>query len=75
LIFQRQGAAVGVVNPDGKVEIRKITINKDFGTKLEISHGLSVSDQVILNPSDSLGDGMTARIVQPNAPAQGGTHE
>jgi RND family efflux transporter MFP subunit len=71
LIFQRQGAAVGVVNPDGKVEIRKITINKDFGTKLEISHGLSVSDQVILNPSDSLGDGMTARIVQPNAPARG----
>ena len=48
LIFQRQGAAVGVVNPDGKVEIRKITINEDFGTKLEISHGLSVSDQVIL---------------------------
>jgi RND family efflux transporter MFP subunit len=71
LIFQRQGAAVGVVNPDGKVEIRKITINEDFGTKLEISRGLSVSDQVILNPSDSLGDGMTARIVQPNAPAGG----
>jgi RND family efflux transporter MFP subunit len=71
LIFQRQGAAVGVVNPDGKVEIRKITINEDFGTKLEISRGLSVSDQVILNPSDSLGDGMTARIVQPNAPARG----
>jgi membrane fusion protein, multidrug efflux system len=71
LIFQRQGAAVGVVNPDGKVEIRKITINEDFGTKLEISRGLSVSDQVILNPSDSLADGMTARIVQPNAPARG----
>jgi hypothetical protein len=71
LIFQRQGAAVGVVNPDGKVEIRKITINQDFGTKLEISRGLSVSDQVILNPSDSLADGMTARIVQPNAPARG----
>jgi hypothetical protein len=71
LIFQRQGAAVGVVHPDGKVESRKITINEDFGTKLEISHGLSVSDQVILNPSDSLADGMTVRIVQPNVPARG----
>ena len=71
LIFQRQGAAVGVVNPDGKVEIRKITINEDFGTKLEISHGLSVSDQVILNPSDSLTSGMTVKILQPNASGPG----
>ena len=71
LIFQRQGAAVGVVNPDGKVEIRKITINEDFGTKLEISHGLSVSDQVILNPSDSLTSGMTVKILQPNASGRG----
>jgi RND family efflux transporter MFP subunit len=71
LIFQRQGAAVGVVNSDGKVEIRKITINQNLGTKLEISHGLSVSDQVILNPSDSLADGTAARIEQPNGPARG----
>lgn len=68
LIFRRQGAAVGIVDADGRVELRKITINEDFGNKLEISHGLSVTDQVILNPSDSLTDGMTARIVQPNPP-------
>jgi RND family efflux transporter MFP subunit len=66
LIFRREGAAVGIVNPDGKVEIRNITIDEDFGNRLQISHGLSVGDQVILDPSDSLADGMTARIVQPN---------
>ena len=65
LIFRREGAAAGVVRADGKVEIRKITITEDLGTKLKISHGLSVTDQVILNPSDSLANGMTARIVQP----------
>ena len=69
LIFQREGTAVGVVDADGKVEIRKITIQEDFGDKLEISQGLSISDQVILNPSDSLTDGMTAKIVQPNSPS------
>jgi membrane fusion protein, multidrug efflux system len=67
LIFQREGTAVGVVDAEGKVRIRKITIQEDFGDKLEISQGLSVSDQVILNPSDSLTDGMTAKIVQPNS--------
>jgi RND family efflux transporter MFP subunit len=65
LIFRREGAAAGVVRADGKVEIRKITITEDLGTKLKISHGLSVTDQVILNPSDSLANGMTARIVEP----------
>jgi RND family efflux transporter MFP subunit len=67
LLFRREGPAVGVVHPDGKVELRKITINRDFGDKLEISQGLSTSDQVILNPSDSLTDGMSARITEPGS--------
>ena len=54
---------MGVVDADGKVEIRKIIINLNLGVKLEISQGLSVTDQVILNPSDSLADGMTVKIL------------
>ena len=71
LIFQRQGAAVGVVHPDGRVEIRKITIDEDFGDKLEISQGLSLSDQVILNPTDSLSDGMRVKIMEPGSAPRG----
>jgi RND family efflux transporter MFP subunit len=67
LLFRREGPAVGVVHPDGKVELRKITINRDFGDKLEISQGLSTSEQVILNPSDSLTDGMSVRITEPGS--------
>ena len=67
LLFRREGPAVGVVGPDGKVELRKITIDCDFGDKLEVSEGLSTSDQVILNPSDSLTDGMSVRISEPGS--------
>jgi multidrug efflux pump subunit AcrA (membrane-fusion protein) len=52
---------------DGKVELRKITINRDFGNKLEVSEGLSVSDQVILNPSDDLTGGASVRITEPSS--------
>ena len=31
LLFRSEGASVGVVHPDGKVEIRKIVINRDLG--------------------------------------------
>ena len=52
---------MGVVDADGKVQIHKITINLDLGDKLEISQGLSVPEQVVVNPSDSLANGMTVK--------------
>ena len=63
LIFRSEGTAVGVVDADSKVEIRKITIGLNLGDKLEISQGLSEKDQVILNPSDSLANGITVKIL------------
>jgi RND family efflux transporter MFP subunit len=63
LLFRSEGTTVGVVDGDGKVEIHKITINLDLGDKLEISQGLSVTDQVIMNPSDSLANGMTVKTL------------
>jgi RND family efflux transporter MFP subunit len=68
-LFQREGATVGVVHPDGKVEIRKITIHLNLGDKLEISQGLSDSDQVIVNPSDGLANGMKVSVIEPNQAA------
>jgi membrane fusion protein (multidrug efflux system) len=68
-LFQREGATVGVVHPDGKVEIRKVTIYLNLGDKLEISQGLSDSDQVIVNPSDGLANGMKVSVIGPNQPA------
>ena len=65
LLFRREGPAVGIVHPDGKVEVRNITINRDDGNKLEVSEGLSISDQVILNPSDDLTGGASVRITEP----------
>ena len=62
LIFQSEGTTVGVVDANGKVEIRSITIGLNLGDKLEISQGLSEADQVIVNPSDSLANGMTVKI-------------
>jgi RND family efflux transporter MFP subunit len=65
LLFRSEGPAVGVVGQDGKVEIRKIVINRDLGDKLQIAQGISESDQVILNPSDGLANGIVATVATP----------
>jgi RND family efflux transporter MFP subunit len=56
LLFRSEGPAVGVVGQDGKVSIKKITIDRDLGTNLQVE-GLTENDQVIVNPSDGLADG------------------
>ena len=60
---------MAVVGADGKVQMRPISIGRDYGATLEILGGLSVHDQVIVNPSDSLENGQQVRVVTPD---QGG---
>jgi RND family efflux transporter MFP subunit len=62
LLFRAEGPQVGVVLPDGKVELRQITLGRDFGATLEIVSGVAPADRVVLNPSDSLVSGTTVRI-------------
>jgi len=45
-----------------------VTIGRDYGTSVEIVHGLAETDNVILNPSDSLEPGVQVRVAQPAAP-------
>jgi RND family efflux transporter MFP subunit len=68
LLFRAEGPQVGVVGLNGKVELRSVTLGRDFGPTIEIISGVSPSDQVILNPSDSLVSGTTVRVA-------GGTNE
>jgi len=73
LIFRAQGTQVGVVGADNVVHLRDIKIGRDFGTKLEVVEGLQADDQVILNPSDSLTEGLKVQIKPqpaPDAPKQ-----
>jgi RND family efflux transporter MFP subunit len=64
LLFRSEGPAVGVVSPEGKVSIRNIKIERDVGNTLQVQ-GLSESDQLIVNPSDSLADGDLVHVKAP----------
>jgi RND family efflux transporter MFP subunit len=65
IIFDRNGVQVAVVG-NGKAEIRKIGVKRDFGTRVEVDTGIKVGDQVILNPPVNLVDGAK---VQPRTEA------
>jgi RND family efflux transporter MFP subunit len=64
LLFRAEGLQVGVVGEDGKVDLRKMEIGRDFGQTVEVLAGVGLSDRVIVNPSDSLVSGTAVRIAE-----------
>jgi membrane fusion protein (multidrug efflux system) len=69
VLFRAQGLQAGVVKPDNSVELRDIKVGRDFGTTIEIVQGVTPSDKVIVNPSDSLVTGAVVRVAAPPAPS------
>jgi hypothetical protein len=64
LLFRSEGPQLGVVGADGKVELRGVTLGRDFGPTIEILGGIGLTDRVILNPPDSLVGGTTVRVAE-----------
>jgi RND family efflux transporter MFP subunit len=61
IIFNRNGLQVAVVN-EGKAEMRRLRVTRDFGTYVEADAGVTSGEQVILNPPVTLVGGDNVRI-------------
>jgi membrane fusion protein (multidrug efflux system) len=70
LLFRSEGPQIAVVNDKNQIELRKVVLGRDFGAALEILEGIQPKDRVVVNPPDSLVDGVEVRIAQ-DAPAAG----
>jgi multidrug efflux pump subunit AcrA (membrane-fusion protein) len=57
---------VGLVR-DGKAELVPIKIGRDYGNSVEIVSGLQPTDNVIVDPSDSLVTGMPVGLSSKSA--------
>lgn len=64
VLFRAEGPQVGIVQSDGKVELRTVKLGRDFGQTIEILAGVSPGDRVIVNPSDSLATGAAVSVAQ-----------
>jgi RND family efflux transporter MFP subunit len=66
MLFRTEGARVAVVDGNGKVQLRPLNIGRDYGTTLEVLGGLEASEQIVINPPDSLEDGQQVKVAQPS---------
>ena len=61
LLFRSEGLRVGVVR-NQHAQLIPITIGVDYGSSVQVTSGLTLEDQVIVSPSDSLVSGTPVRI-------------
>ena len=66
LLFRKEGLRVAVVR-DGRAQLAPVQIGEDYGANVEIISGLAPTDQVVLNPPDSLAQGERVNVEKGDA--------
>jgi hypothetical protein len=64
LLFRSEGLRAIVIDAQHKTHLQALTIGRDYGTSLEVLQGLSANDWIVVNPADSLEDGVLVNVKQ-----------
>jgi RND family efflux transporter MFP subunit len=65
ILFRAQGLQVATVDGSHKIKMKNIVQGRDFGKTIEILDGIDAHDNIVINPSDSIDDGISVRIAPP----------
>jgi nitrous oxidase accessory protein NosD len=63
------------VGANNKIDHKRITLGRDFGSEVEVISGLQGGESVVINPPDSVVAGEEVRISQAKQGAQNGAAE
>jgi RND family efflux transporter MFP subunit len=67
LLFRAGGMQVATVQNENTIKIKNIDQGRDFGKTIEILTGVDPDDAVVINPPDSIENGVRVRIAPPAA--------
>lgn len=63
LVLRSSGPQVAIVKPDGTVHLQTVQLGRDFGDRLEALTGLEDGEQLVVNPSDAVQEGVKVKPV------------
>lgn len=67
LLFRPEGTMAAVVTPENRINLKKLTIGRDFGNALEVLQGIDASDRIVVNPPDALEQNQQVNVTAQNA--------
>jgi len=54
LLFRPEGTMAAVVTAENRIDLRRLTIGRDYGNSLEVLQGIDAGDRIVVNPPDAL---------------------
>ena len=66
LIFGAKGMQVAALDGDDKVVLKPVAVGRNFGTKVQIESGLSLSDRLVDSPLESIQTGDKVNVANPD---------
>jgi RND family efflux transporter MFP subunit len=67
VLFRAAGLQVATVDGTGHIKLKSIVQGRDFGSTIEVLSGIEPNDRVVVNPPDSITDGVPVRVAAPAA--------
>jgi hypothetical protein len=58
LVVRSSGTLVALLDANNKVHFKSITVGRDLGDRIEVLSGLKEGQRVIVNPNDSVQEGV-----------------
>jgi len=65
VLFRAAGPQVAIVDSGNKIQLKSIVEGRDFGSSIEVLAGLDDGDQVVVNPPDSIINGLFVHVLSP----------
>jgi RND family efflux transporter MFP subunit len=65
VLFRSAGLQVATLDGQQRVKLKSIIQGRDFGNSIEVLSGLAPHEVVIVNPPDSITDGVQVRVAAP----------
>ncbi len=62
LLFRPEGTMAAAIGTNGRIQLKKVMIGRDFGVSVEILDGISPGDDIVINPPDSLEQGQSVTV-------------
>jgi RND family efflux transporter MFP subunit len=67
VLFRAAGLQVATVDGSQHIKLKSIVQGRDFGSTIEVLSGIEANDKVVINPPDSITDGVSVRLAPPAA--------
>ncbi|HEV8017267.1 MAG TPA: efflux RND transporter periplasmic adaptor subunit [Steroidobacteraceae bacterium] len=70
VLFRAPGPQVATVDSHNRIQLKSIVQGRDFGSSIEVMEGLVAGDQVVVNPPDSIINGVSVHVLSAAAGQQ-----